>query len=333
LTIQQKTKGGEAMKRKLMTVVGLAISLSLITEVAWAAYPERPVTWVVTWPAGGRTDTVSRIFAPALEKILGQPVVVVNKPGAGGVVGAKEVAMAQPDGYTISLMSISMILTQYTVPTPTNLKDYIPVAQLLSSPGLVTVHSKAPWNSVRELVAYAKANPGKVKNGASGTGTSDHLFAAAFQKTAGIKFTHVPYAGDAPAVAALAGQHVDSNFAPMVAVKAFVDAGDLKVLGVASDQKRPLYPKVPTWKEQGVNMSISTFEGIYVPKGMPADIVSILEKALEKVVKNPEVIGKIEKIGVELDFKGHQEFVNHVADADKVLRELVEELELRKAPK
>jgi len=322
------------MKRKIFTlVISLAISFSLLVPCTLAAYPERPITWVVTWPAGGRTDTVSRIFAPALEKILGQPVVVVNKPGAGGVVGAKEVAMAKPDGYTISLMSISMILTQYTAPTPTNLKDYAPVAQLLSSPGLLTVHSKAPWNNVKEFVEYAKANPLKVKNGASGTGTSDHLFTAAFQKAAGIKLIHVPYAGDAPAVAALAGRHVDSNFAPMVAVKAFVDAGDMKVLGVAADQRRPLYSKVPTWKEQGVNVSISTFEGIYIPKGTPVDIVSLLEKALEKVVKSPEVIGKIEKIGVELDFKAHSEFVKHVAEADKVLRELVEELGLRVTPK
>jgi len=320
-------------RKKIIAAILFTLSLGLISESLLAAYPERAVSWVVTWPAGGRTDTVSRIFAPALEKILGQPVVVVNKPGAGGVVGAKEVAMAKPDGYTISLMSISMILTQYTAPTPTNLKDYIPVAQLLSSPGLLTVHSKAPWNNVKEFVEHAKANPLKVKNGASGTGTSDHLFTAAFQKAAGIKLIHVPYAGDAPAVAALAGRHVDSNFAPMVAVKAFVDAGDMKVLGVAADQRRPLYSRVPTWKEQGVDVSISTFEGIYIPKGTPADIVSLLEKALEKVVKNPEVISKIEKIGVELDFKAHPEFVKHVAEADKVLRELVEELGLRVTPK
>lgn len=322
------------MKRKsFLTAVLFILALGIIWESAMAAYPERPITWVVTWPAGGRTDTASRIFAPALGKILGQPVVVVNKPGAGGVVGSREVAMAKPDGYTISLISISMILTQYTAPTPTNLKDYVPVAQLLSSPGLLTVSSKAPWNSVQEFVKYAKANPGKVKNGASGTGTSDHLFAAAFQKATGIKLIHVPYTGDAPAVAALAGRHVDSNFAPMVAVKPFIDAGDMKALGVASDQKRLLYPKVPTWKEQGVNISISTFEGIYAPKGMPPDIVFILEKALEKVVKNPEVISKIEKIGVELEFIGHNEFVKHVTEADKILRELVEELGLRVTPK
>jgi len=322
------------MKRKrFLTVILLALSVSFVSQAAVAAYPERAITWVVTWPAGGRTDTVSRIFAPALEKILGQPVVVVNKPGAGGVVGAKEVAMAKPDGYTISLMSISMILTQYTVPTPTNLKDYLPVAQLLSSPGLLTVNSKAPWKGVKDFVEYCQANPSKVKNGASGTGTSDHIFSAAFQKAAGIKLIHVPYAGDAPAVAALAGRHVDSNFAPMVAVKAFVDAGDMKVLGVASDQRRSIYPNVPTWKEQGVKASISTFEGIYAPKGIPADIVSILEKALEKVVKNPEVISKIEKIGVELEFKGVSEFGKHVAESDKLLREVVEELGLRVTPK
>jgi tripartite-type tricarboxylate transporter receptor subunit TctC len=320
-------------EKRFVPIILLILMLGLPWQSVQAAYPERAISWVVTWPAGGRTDTVSRIFAPALEKILGQPVVVVNKPGAGGVVGAKEVAMAKPDGYTISLISISMILTQYTVPSPTNLKDYIPLVQLLSSPGLLTVHSKAPWNSLKEFVEYAKANPGKVKNGASGTGTSDHLFSAAFQKAAGIRFIHVPYAGDAPAVAALAGRHVDSNFAPMVAVKAFVDAGDMKVLGVAADQRRRLYSKVPTWKEQGVNSSISTFEGIYVPQGVPANIISLLEKALEKVVKDPEVISKIEKIGVELEFKDHNEFTKHVAASDKMLRELVEELGLRVTPK
>jgi len=314
-------------------VILLALSVSFVSQVAVAAYPERVITWVVTWPAGGRTDTVSRIFAPALEKILGQPVVVVNKPGAGGVVGAKEVAMAKPDGYTISLMSISMILTQYTVPTPTNLKDYLPVAQLLSSPALLSVHSKAPWNSLKEFVEHAKANPGKLKNGASGTGTSDHLFASAFQKAAGIKQTHVPYAGDAPAVTALAGRHVDSNFAPMVAVKALLDAGELKVLGVAANSRRPNYSKVPTWKEQGINVSIASFEGIYVPKGTPAPIVAILEKALERVVKDPEVISRIEKIGVELDFINHADFIKHVSESDKSLHDLVEELGLRVAPR
>lgn len=323
------------MKGKMLylSIILIAVLLNISAQSVMAAYPEKPITLVVTWPAGGRTDTVARIFAPALEKVLGQPVVVINKPGAGGVVGSKEVAMAKPDGYTISLMSISMILTQYTAPTPTNLKDYVAVCQLLTTPALLTVHSKAPWNSMKEFVDYAKANPGKIKTGASGTGTSDHIFSAAFQKASGIKLTHVPYAGDAPAVAALAGRHVDVNFAPMVAVKAFVDAGDLKALGVGADKRRPLYSNVPTWKEQGVNVSISTFEGIYTPKGTPADIVSALDKAGEKIVKDPEVISKIEKIGVELEYIGYKDYVKYVNDVDNMLRSLVEELGLRVTPK
>jgi tripartite-type tricarboxylate transporter receptor subunit TctC len=328
------SKGGKRMEKRTRIAVFLFIILSLVcVQNVLAAYPARPISWVVTWPAGGRTDIVSRIFAPSLEKILGQPVVVVNKPGAGGVVGAKEVAMAKPDGYTISLMSISMILTQYTVPTPTDLKDYIPVVQLLSNPALLTVNSKSPWNSLKEFIDFAKANPGKIKFGASGTGTSDHIFASAFQKGAGIKLFHVPYTGDAPAVTALAGRHVDANFAPMVSVKPLVDAGELKVLGVAADKRRDLYPNVPTWKEQRVNISISSFDGIYVPKGTPPEIVSALEKAFNKVVKDPDVISRIGKVGVELDFMTHAEFVKQVAESDKVLRELVEEIGLRVTPK
>ncbi|HSR10071.1 MAG TPA: tripartite tricarboxylate transporter substrate binding protein, partial [Thermodesulfobacteriota bacterium] len=259
-------------RRRAFFIIVLVGTLMLFsTGTPRAAYPEKVISWVLPWPAGGRTDVAARIFAPALEKQLGKPVIVVNKPGAGGVVGSKEVALAKPDGYTIMLTSISLILTQYTAPTPTNLKDYIPVCQLLTSPGIVTVNGKAPYKSLREFIEHAKAN--KLKNGASGTGTSDHIFAEAFQKAAGIKLTHVPYSGDAPAVAAVAGGHVDTNFAPMASVKSFVESGDLKVLGVGSDKRRPLYPNVPTWKEQGVNLSISAFQGIYVPKNTPAGVV------------------------------------------------------------
>ncbi len=319
--------------KRIFVAICLALSLSLPAQNVLAAYPEKPITWMVTWPAGGRTDSASRIFAPMLEKILGQPVLVVNKPGAGGVVGCKELAMAKPDGYTISQLSVSMILTQYTVPTPTNLKDYLPICQLVSSPGLLVVHSQSPWKNLQEFVAYAKANPNKIKNGASGTGTSDHLFAAGFQKTAGIKLIHVPYTGDAPAVAALAGRHVDSAFIPMAGVKAFVDSGDMRILGVASDKRRPLYPKVPTWKEQGVNMSISSFEGLYAPKGLSPAIASTLEKAMATVTKNPEVLSKIEKLGLEMDYVGQSEFGKLVSETDIVLRDLVDELGLRQAPK
>jgi tripartite-type tricarboxylate transporter receptor subunit TctC len=310
----------------------LFIMLGAIGESAQAAYPEKPINWIVPWPAGGRTDSHSRIFASALEKVLGQPVLVINKPGAVGVVGAKEVSMSKPDGYTVGALSITAILTQYTVPTPTNLKEYVPVLQLVNNPGLVTVNSKVPWKTLKEFIAYAKANPRKIKNATSGTGSSDHIFAAAFEKATGIKFNNIPYVGDTPAVAALAGGHVDATFFPMVSVKAFVDSGDMRVLGVASDKRRPQYPTVPTWKEQGVNVSISTFEGLYAPAGTPAEVVETLEKAMAKVVQNPEVIDKVRKLGLELDFQGHKDFVKTVADADNILREMVDTLGLRVPP-
>lgn len=314
-------------------VFSLVFLLGAVPGAVSAAYPEKVISWIIPWSAGGRTDVAARIFAPALEKELGKPVIVVNKPGAGGVVGSKEAAMAKPDGYTIMLTSISLILTQYTAPTPTHLKDYTLVCQLLTSPALAVVNSKSPWNSLRGFVEYGKANPGKIKNGASGTGTSDHIFAAAFQKAAGIKMTHVPYAGDAPAVAAVVGKHVDCNFAPMPSVKSFVDAGELIILGVGSDRRRPLYPNVPTWKEQGVDMSISAFQGIYLPKNTPREIVSILEKAFEKILKDPDVVSKIEKVGIELEFLNQGEFVKVVDETDNTLRVLVEQLGLKATQK
>ena len=316
-----------------MVFFAIALSMGVTPDVVSAAYPEKVINWIIPWSAGGRTDVAARIFAPALEKQLGKPVIVVNKPGAGGVVGSKEAAMAKPDGYTMMLTSISLILTQYTAPTPTNLKDYTLVCQLLTSPALVVVNGKAPWNNLRDFVEYGKANPGKIKNGASGTGTSDHIFAAAFQKAAGIKMTHVPYAGDAPAVAAVVGKHVDSNFAPMPSVKSFVDAGELKILGVGSDKRRPLYPNVPTWKDQRVDMSISAFQGIYMPKNTPKEIVSILEKAFEKILKDPEVVSRIEKVGIELEFLNQGDFIKVVDETDSTLRVLVDQLGLKATPK
>jgi tripartite-type tricarboxylate transporter receptor subunit TctC len=316
-----------------MLVFSLVFSIGAVPDSVSAAYPEKVISWIIPWSAGGRTDVAARIFAPALEKQLGKPVIVINKPGAGGVVGSKEAAMAKPDGHTIMLTSISLILTQYTAPTPTHLKDYTLACQLLTSPALAVVNSKSPWNSLRDFVEYGKANPGKIKNGASGTGTSDHIFAAAFQKAAGIKMTHVPYAGDAPAVAAVVGKHVDCNFAPMPSVKSFVDAGELKILGVGSEKRRPLYPNVPTWKEQGVDMSISAFQGIYLPKNTPKEIVSILEKAFEKILKDPDVVSKIEKVGIELEFLNQGEFVKVVDETDNTLRVLVEQLGLKATQK
>ncbi|MCX5820049.1 MAG: tripartite tricarboxylate transporter substrate binding protein [Deltaproteobacteria bacterium] len=307
----------------------MVLSMTAVPDMASAAYPEKVINWIIPWAAGGRTDVAARILAPALEKELGKPVIVVNKPGAGGVVGSKEVASAKPDGYTMMLTSISLILTQYTAPTPTNLKDYTLACQLLTSPALLTVNSKAPWHGVRDFIEYAKVNPNKIKNGASGTGTSDHIFAAAFQQKAGIKMTHVPYTGDAPAVAAVVGKHIDSNFAPMPSVKQFVDAGELKILGVGSNKRRALYPNVPTWKEQGLDLSISAFQGIYLPKNTPKEIVATLERVFEKVLKDPEIVSKIEKVGIELEFLPQGEFTALVEETDSTLKVLVDQLGLK----
>jgi tripartite-type tricarboxylate transporter receptor subunit TctC len=320
-------------RKKSAVVIALALTLGLLTQSALAAYPEKPITWIVPWPAGGRTDIVSRIFASVLEKTVGQPVLVVNKPGAGGVLGAKELAAANPDGYTLSQFSTAVVLTQYIVPTPTNLKDYIPVARLFAFPALLSVHSKSPWSTMKEFLEYARANPEKLKNAHAGVGSSDHMVGASFQKAAGVKFIQVPYTGDAPAVAALAGRHVDCNFAPMAAVKAFVTAGDLRVLGVSSEKRRSLYPHIPTWKEQGVNVNLAPIEGIFLPAGTPANIVSVLEKALVKVSQDAEVISKMNNLGVELEFENHKDFIKKVAETDAAVRQLVDELGLRVPPR
>lgn len=296
-------------------------------------FPEKPITFVVPWPAGGIADLMARTVAKPMAEELKQPVVVVNKPGAAGVTGLLEVERGAPDGYTIAVLAISGVLTQYTSPNPTSLANIVPVSRAVTSPATITVYANAPWNTLKEFVEYAKSNPGKIRNSNSGKGASSHLFAEAFDKVAGVKQIHVPFAGYAPAVTAVAGGHVEATSIPVSDIYPMAKAGKLKVLGVAAEERHFLLPNVPTMKESGVNLIIDQWNSIVAPKGTPVEIIEILDKAIEKAMKKPDVIKVFQDIGSTVLYKNHKVFSEMLKADDTFLRNLIDSLGLRVAPK
>lgn len=291
-------------------------------------YPKSTITVIVPWSPGGRSDIAARTYGPFLEKELGVPVVVANHPGGGGVIGARAVAQSAPDGHTIGFFSISHIAAQWTKVPPFEFEDYIPVNRMFVGPITVTVHASSPWNTLQDFIDYAKANPGTIRNGASGTGTSDHVLAAAFFKKAGIEVQNVPYEGDGPAVIAVSNKEVEMTATPMVSVKAQVDAGELKVLGVALEERSPLYPDIPTFKEQGVDYVGASFDGMYVTKGTPDHVVEKLALAFEKILSNPELLEITNRLMLEAGYLPTKQFQDYLAEVNVVIGGIINDLDL-----
>ena len=313
----------------LATTIALGV---LAPGVIAQTYPTKAVSFIVPFPAGGRTDLTARVVTQFLERHLGAPAVVVNKAGAGGVLGAKEVSRARPDGYTLGFLSTGVLTAQYTVPTPTDLKDYELVAVVNVDPAAIAVSAQGPWKTIRELVAFARGNPGKVRFGAQ-LGASAHVFAAAFVKAAGIRVTYVPFKGDADAAVAVAGGHVEAHVGVPVAYKALVEAGKIRILGVAADKRAPLYKDIPTWKEQGLDVVITSFHGVFAPRGTPPEVLKVLEAAIEKTMREKDLTDKMETSGLGVVYLGRKDAAAYVAQQDTVYRTLIQELGMMVAPK
>lgn len=291
-------------------------------------YPKSTITIIVPWSPGGRSDIAARTYGPFLEKELGVPVVVANHPGGGGVIGARAVTQSAADGHTLGFFSISHIAAQWTKVPAFEFEDYIPVNRMFIAPITVTVHADSEWETLQDFIDYAKANPGAVRNGASGTGTSDHVLSAAFFKAAGIEVQNVPYEGDGPAVIAVANKEVEMTAVPMVSVKAQLDAGELKVLGVALEERSPLYPDVPTFAEQGIPYFGASFDGIYVTKGTPDYAVQALSAAFEKILRDPELLEITDRLFLETGYLPSSAFQAYLAEVNPVIGGVINELDL-----
>lgn len=297
-----------------------------------AAYPEKSVNVIVPFPPGGRTDLTARLIVQHLPKHLGQPFVVVNKPGAGGVLGAKEVAGAPPDGYTLGVFSTAVVTAQYTVPTPTNLKDYAAVAVVNVDPMALAVKSDAPWKSLKELVAHGRANPGKLRIGMI-PGASAQIFAAAFTHAARLQGSFVPFKGDADGATALAGGHIDVHVAVPVSYKALAEAGKLRILGVAADSRSPLYRDVPTFRENGVDLVIGSFHVVFAPRATPAGVLRTLEAALDKTMREPELVKQMADSSLGHAYLNQKDTAAFLAEQDALYLRVIEAVGMRVAPR
>ncbi|CAN7737928.1 tripartite tricarboxylate transporter substrate binding protein [Acidovorax sp. LjRoot66] len=286
------------------SVLGLACLMAVCAGAhAQSNWPDRPVRVIVPFPASGATDLVARVVAQRVAQDLGQQMVVDNRPGAGGTIGAAEAAKAQPDGYTLLLTTSSThAISPHLMPRLAYdpRKDFTPVAHLADAPSVLLVTNSLPVKTVGELIAYGKAHPGKLNYATSGNGTIVHLNAAAFSAQAGIEMMHVPYKGTALAIPDLVTGQTHVLFDSLPTGMPHVKGGRLRALAVTSEKRSALAPELPTMAESGLpGYSSVTWFGVYLPAGAPPALVDRIHKAFAKAMQSTEVAEGLAKLGVE----------------------------------
>ncbi|MGV6874988.1 Bug family tripartite tricarboxylate transporter substrate binding protein [Pseudochelatococcus sp. B33] len=315
--------------RRTLFSLMLAVSLGAAVGPAWADYPDRPIRLIVPYAPGGGTDIAARVIAAHLSPMLGQPVVVENKPGGGAQIGTREVADAAPDGYTLLMGSNSMCIdiSLYDSLPYDPAKDFIPVAPAGISPNLLLVNAASlPVKSVSELVDYEKAHPGKLNFGSAGLGQTPHLAGELFNLMAGTRITHVPFKGSGESTVNLLSGTVQMSFATMPSTIEYIKSGQLAALAIAAPERTPFLPDVPTMIEMGYPEFIAqTWTGIFVPAGTPPEIVTRLNSSIVTVLESPEVIDLLKKSGLETQPMTPQQFADYfnaeVSRWGKVIRE------------
>lgn len=276
------------MKHVFATMLCVFFSFTMMAATAQSSdFPSKKVTAICPWSAGGGTDTILRGLAKETEPFLGQTITVVNKTGGGGAIGHGAGIHARPDGYTVTMITFELISLPPQGLVPFTYKDYDLLMRVNMDPAAITVPADAPYNTVAEFVDYAKKNPGKIKVGHSGPGSVWEIGGSIFAEKAGIDLTFVPHDGAAPAVTALVGGHIQAVSVSPAEVRAQVEAGNLKILGIMSDDRVGLFPNVPTMKEQGFDVTFGTWRGLAVPKKTPKEIRATLADAFKKGMDSP----------------------------------------------
>ena len=283
-----------------ITALWLSALLLMFSSAAHAKYPERPLKIVVGYAPGGATDVVARIMAEKLAERLGQPVVVENRPGAGGNIAAAAAAKAAPDGYTLYLVTIATAIsaTFYDELQYDLAKDFAAVSQASAMPSFLVVHPSLGVNSVKELIDLAKSRPGELDFSSSGTGGSPHLSGEMFKMMTGIEMTHIPYKGTSPQVTDLLSGVVKVAFPTMPGVIEHIKAGKLKALAVNSKERNPVAPEIPTMEEAGLPGFVDeAWNGFMVPSGTPKEVIDLLSREIAAIVAMPDVQANLAGVG------------------------------------
>ncbi|MEW6332985.1 MAG: tripartite tricarboxylate transporter substrate binding protein [Thermodesulfobacteriota bacterium] len=316
------------MKKTLMVIL-LVTAMVFSTNAAIAAsYPAKPIQLLIPFGAGGSADIMGRALATAAEKLLGQPVVAINKPGAGGALMYTALHQAAPDGYTLGWNSLSVATTSNIGNVKFKSEDFAYIARVGFDSMVIAVKKEAPWKTFAEFRDYALKNPG-VKIGNAGTGSGTHMVAVMMEKAMGIKALHIPLGAERRIVSLMGGE-VPAICVPFAEVISQVKAGQARILVVTTPERDPSAPDVPTLKELGYNVSMDLFRGVSAPQGTPAPIIEKLQGVLKKAVEDPAFVNLCKQNGVIISFMGARDFTDYIKVQDKAVAEVMTAAGLKK---
>jgi tripartite-type tricarboxylate transporter receptor subunit TctC len=325
---EMKTTTGNFFKSTAVILAVFAFGFVAAPGFAASDYPNKPIQVIIGWSAGGSEDMRARALAPKMQEVLGQPVVIVNKPGGSGALGLTATAKSKPDGYTISSGSTSPILftphLQKMEYDP--IADFTYIAGTAVQPYTISVLPDAPWKTLDELLNYVKQNPGKVKFGTPGLGHYCQIYMELLGRSRGLNWVHVPFKGDAPAITALLGGHV-----PLVAnssaIIPYAKSGKARMLAIVAEKRMPMFPQVPALKEYGFKFDMRANEvlGFMGPKGIPPEVVKKLENAFKAAVDSPEYKKIMEQLDNEPVYRDSQTFTKLVQELYPRIGEMIKE--------
>lgn len=307
-------------RRILAAAIAVAAATLVLPAPAWAqtdaAWPSKPIKWVVPFPPGGAMDVIARTLGEKAARELGQAVVVENRPGAGGNIGADYVAKQPADGYTIMITSIGMATNRALYPKLTYdpVRDFAPISLLAVVPNVLVVNAaNTSDRSVKDVVARAGKEPGKLTYASAGNGTSIHLAGEVFASMAGVQMTHIPYKGSGPAVTDMLGGQVDLMFDSITSARPHIQSGKLRALAVTTAKRSAALPDVPTVAEAGVpGYEVSPWFAVFARTGTPPEVIARLKKVLNDAMKQPETLRKLESVGAEPIGSTPQELATHL---------------------
>jgi len=308
----------------------MVFSICGIMASSAADYPTKAITLMVPWAAGGGTDTGARILAAVTEKKVGQPIIVVNKPGGGSAVAVALLKTEKPDGYTIGILPSGAVLSQHMRKVPyDSAQDFTPIMQYAVYLYGLVVQSDSPWKTFKEFIDYAKANPGKIRYATAGAGTPQHLVMERLAIEEKIKWTLVPFDGGGPAVSALMGGHVEA-ISQTTEWKKHVESGRLRLLAVYGEKRMDDFPNAPTLLELGYKITAPSLISIIGPKGLSPQVVDTLHGAFKKAMDDPDFIKVSNQMDQPLLYRGPQDLAKHLVQMNNEVGTLIRNLGLRK---